>query len=416
MTSQVKSVDGEYKKTELGNIPIDWTIKSIGEICEILDSKRKPLNKAQRVEMKGNIPYYGANGIVDYVNDYLFHEELILMAEDGGNFAEYETRPIAYKIEGHSWVNNHAHVLKPKKNYILDWIYYSVVNKNIIPFISGGTRAKLNQADLKKILIPIPPLKEQQKISEILTAADKQIEKTEQLIEKTSELKKALMQQLFTAGTGHSEFKDTIMGKIPASWKLTILEDISKFITKGSTPTTYGFDWQDQGIFFFKSDVVKNGKFVYGDFKYIDENAHQHMLRSQVQAGDILMTITGNIGRVALVPEEIKRANINQHVARISVKNPEFNSLFVFYWLSQSKFIEYYNSIKTGLAYPQISLKQVRETIVPIPSMEEQKKIAEILTSVDEQIDTYEKEKKKQIELKKALMQQLLTGNIRVTV
>lgn len=269
---------------------------------------------------------------------------------------------------------------------------------------------------LEKLQILLPPLKEQEKIAEILSAADEQIEKNEQIIEKTKDLKNSLMQKLFSTGIGHSKFKEISLGQVPEVWKLVTLEEISKFITKGSTPTTYGYEWQDQGVFFFKSDVVKDGKFVYGDFKYISEEAHQQMLRSQIKAGDILMTITGNIGRVAVVPKEINKANINQHVARISVERKDLNPAFVFHWLSQPKFIQYYNSIKTGLAYPQISLKQVRETIIPIPAIEEQEKIANILSSVDNQIDTYIQEKEKQVELKKALMQQLLTGKIRVTV
>lgn len=428
-----KSTD--YQITELGVLPTEWKVSKLyDEIENVLDFRGRTPKKLGMDWGNGNIAALSANnvrmGYIDFNAEcYLASEELyekwmtkgdlkkgdVLMTMEAplGKVAQVpdnnkyilSQRVIAFKSKA-TLLNVYL------KYYLMSDLFQSMLEKN-----ATGTTAKgINQKNLSKLEIIVPTLNEQQKIAEILSAADEQIEKTEQLIEKNKELKKALMQQLFTTGIGHSEFKDTIMGEIPESWKLANLEDISKFITKGSTPTTYGFEWQDQGIFFFKSDVVKNGKFVYGDFKYIDENAHQHMLRSQIQAGDILMTITGNIGRVALVPEGIKRANINQHVARISVENPEVNPFFVFYWLSQSKFIEYYNSIKTGLAYPQISLKQVRETIVPVPSMEEQKKIAEILTSVDEQIDTYEKEKEKQIELKKALMQQLLTGKLRVAV
>lgn len=418
-----------YKQSEFGLIPSDWYVSSFEEVT--VEHKQGYYTKEA----------YADNGvrllrITDLKNPKVLYENSPFLIVSDKEYDQFKVEPGDFLFARSGAIGRYGIVpseIPPSifASYLIRFkfdttkvvreflglFYESDYGQNQISKITqGSSNININANNIKTLKLPLPSLREQQKIAAILSAADEQIEKTEQLIEKTSELKKALMQQLFTTGIGHSEFKDTIMGKTPESWKLTILEDISKFITKGSTPTTYGFDWQDQGIFFFKSDVVKNGKFVYGDFKYIDENAHQHMLRSQIQAGDILMTITGNIGRVALVPTEIKRANINQHVARISVENPELNPLFVFYWLSQSKFIEYYNSIKTGLAYPQISLKQVRETIVPIPSMEEQKKIAEILNSVDGQIDTYEKEKEKQIELKKALMQQLLTGKLRVTV
>lgn len=219
MVMKVKEVQDGYKLTELGEIPVEWEVTSIENVCDILDSQRKPLNKSQRDSMKGNIPYYGANGEVDRVNDYLFDEDLILLAEDGGYFDEYETRPIAYKISGKSWVNNHAHVLSPKNKQSLNWIYYSIVHKNIIPFINTGTRSKLNQADLRRIPILFPPLNEQQKIAEILSTVDDQIENTDQLIAKTKKLKKGLMQQLLTKGIKHTEFKKRILVKFQQNGK-----------------------------------------------------------------------------------------------------------------------------------------------------------------------------------------------------
>ena len=222
----------EYKKTDLGYLPLDWNTKRIEDICEILDSKRIPLNKEQRDNMKGDIPYYGANGVVDYINDYLFDEDLILMAEDGGYFDEYRTRHIAYKVKGKSWVNNHAHVLKVLDSQTYEFIYYTLVHKNILPFINGGTRAKLNQADLKKILIQYPPLKEQQKIASILSSVDAAIEKTEQVIAKTEEVKKGLMQQLLTKGIGHTEFKQTEIGEIPVKWDVVNLDDVFERVTR----------------------------------------------------------------------------------------------------------------------------------------------------------------------------------------
>lgn len=187
-----------FKKTEIGEIPVAWSLKSIEEVCEILDKQRVPLNKEQREMMKGDIPYYGANGIVDYINDYIFEDDLILMAEDGGYFDEYIHRPIAYLIHGKSWVNNHAHVLKVMKPNDTLWVYYSIVHKNIIPFIKGGTRSKLNQKDLRKIPIPVPPLREQKRIADILSSTDDEIQKESNHRDRLNSLKKGLMQVLLT--------------------------------------------------------------------------------------------------------------------------------------------------------------------------------------------------------------------------
>ena len=138
-----------------------------------LNNKRKPLNSTQRNSIPGNIPYYGANGKVDSINDFIFNEPLILMAEDGGNFSDYEFRHIAYKITGKSWVNNHAHVLKPKSDFEFDYVFYELEHKNILRFINGSTRTKLNQGDLKGIPLKIPPLLEQQKIARNITKRSK---------------------------------------------------------------------------------------------------------------------------------------------------------------------------------------------------------------------------------------------------
>lgn len=289
--------------------------------------------------------------------------------------------------------------------------------KDIFKLAQGSTRYNISKLSLMGIKITIPKsIEEQQKIAEILSTVDEQIENTKQLIKKTKELKKGLMQQLLTKGIGHTEFKVTELGEIPVSWEIVKLSDISGFITKGSTPTTYGYEWQNTGIPFFKSDVVKEGEFVFGDYKFISEEAHLQMSRSVIRSGDILISITGNIGRVAIVPQQIKEGNINQHIAKITIESSLSNPLFVYHWLNQEKIESYYKSIKTGLAYPQISLKQVRETIIPLPSIEEQQRIAEILTAVDEQIYAYKQEIEKYTELKKGLMQQLLTGKVRVTV
>jgi type I restriction enzyme S subunit len=137
----------------------EWGEISLGEGCEILDSLRVPLNADERDNIKGDVPYYGANGLQGYINKAIFDEPLILLAEDGGYFDEYETRPIAYRISGPSWVNNHAHILRVKKDGELDqdFTFYCLQHKNITPFIKGGTRAKLNQSELRGIVVPKPP-------------------------------------------------------------------------------------------------------------------------------------------------------------------------------------------------------------------------------------------------------------------
>ena len=188
----------KIKKTEIGEIPEEWEVRHIEEICEILDSKRVPLNEKQRSSMGGDIPYYGANAIVDYINDYLFDDKLILIAEDGGNFSDFRDKPIAFYVEGKCWVNNHAHVLRAKISESTRWIFYSLVHKDITNIVQGGTRAKLNQKDLRGITIAFPKLEEQIKIVNILFDIDSKIDIYISKKYKLEQVKKGLMQKLLT--------------------------------------------------------------------------------------------------------------------------------------------------------------------------------------------------------------------------
>lgn len=123
---------------------------TIEECCDILDSRRIPITASER--RNGRYPYYGANGIQDYVADYIFDDELVLLAEDGGNFGS-KTRPIAYRVSGKCWVNNHAHVLKPMANVDVDYLCYSLMFYDTEELVNGATRQKLTQAAMRKIIV-----------------------------------------------------------------------------------------------------------------------------------------------------------------------------------------------------------------------------------------------------------------------
>lgn len=420
MVMEEKKVNNAYRITEFGYIPIGWEVKKLKEISDFNNGK-------------GHEKFIDDQGKYIVINSKFISTDGKVIKRSTQNLSPLNVHDIAMVMSDLPNGKALAKCFLVDKNdtYTLNqricsikgrdmnhtYLYYSL-NRNsyFLKFDDGVGQTNLRKDEVLECPILVPPIQEQQKIANILSSFDDQIENTDQLIAKTKELKKGLLQQLLTKGIGHTEFKQTELGEIPVEWATTKLSEMSDFITKGSTPTTYGYEWVESGIPFFKSDVVKEGRFVYGDYKFISEEAHSQMLRSQIKPGDLLITITGNIGRVAIVPKEIKEANINQHIARIRIINEHVNPLFVYHWLNQEKLVEYYQLIKTGLAYPQISLKQVRETIVPLPLGEEQQKIVKILSTVDEQIETYEQEKEKYTELKKGLMQQLLTGKIRVTV
>ena len=156
------------------------------DCCEILDSMRVPITAKDRKE--GPYPYYGANGIQDYVADYIFDDELVLLAEDGGNFGSKD-RPIAYRVSGKCWVNNHAHVLKPKDGTDVDYLCYSLMFYNTDGLVNGATRQKLTQATMRKMLIPKRCMADQliiveklKKVSCIKSRREEELRKLDDLI------------------------------------------------------------------------------------------------------------------------------------------------------------------------------------------------------------------------------------------
>lgn len=184
------------KQTEVGTI---WEVSTLAGITDCLDKVRVPLNESQRAKRRGDIPYCGANGVLDYIDDFVIDDDIILMAEDGGYFDEYLTRPIAYRMTGKCWVNNHAHILKAKQGIDQGFVYYSLVHKNILRFLASGTRAKLNRSELDKIEVPLPTIKiEQTAIADTLSEMDTEIAALEANLAKTRNLKQGMMQELLT--------------------------------------------------------------------------------------------------------------------------------------------------------------------------------------------------------------------------
>ncbi|MDI7260001.1 MAG: restriction endonuclease subunit S [Thermodesulfobacteriota bacterium] len=180
-----------------------WERKRLGEVCEFLDSMRIPVNDGERQKRIAGkkqtelYPYYGANGQVGWIDNFLFDEELVLLAEDGGFFGSFE-KPIAYRVGGKCWVNNHAHVLRTNREIIdVDWLYFSLaIRPDIMCFVSGTTRPKLNQEQASKIPIPLPSILIQQRIAADLKGKMAEVENLESTIQNQQSALNALPQAI----------------------------------------------------------------------------------------------------------------------------------------------------------------------------------------------------------------------------
>jgi type I restriction enzyme S subunit len=184
------------KQTEIGEIPESWEVVKLEKLCECLDSKRIPIKQSERKERKGEVPYYGASGQIDWIDDHLFDEPLLLVAEDGENLVSRKL-PIAYSIEGKSWVNNHAHVLRVNNvnQFFLEYYFNSI---DLLSHLTGATRPKLNKASLLDIPIPRPGHIEADEIALVLVNCDTKIAALEQETQHLDELFHAMLDELMT--------------------------------------------------------------------------------------------------------------------------------------------------------------------------------------------------------------------------
>lgn len=298
------------------------------------------------------------------------------------------------------------------------YVFYSLLSvfcqKQIEDFSNGGTVAHMRVPDCGEILINLPPLPEQKKIAQILSTWDKAITTTQHLLANSQQQKKALMQQLLT---GKKRLLDKNGERFKGGWELCFLRDVSLCITKGTTPSTNGFEFKENGIPFVKVESIReDGSINRAKLAYIDEECHQAFKRSQLRPGDVLFSIAGALGRVALVPVSLVTANTNQAVCLIRLKQDYLDQSFAYFILQSPKIRREIAAETAQAAQPNLSLKNVGDFKIPVPTMEEQQKIAAVLSNADQEITTLQQKLEALKQEKQALMQQLLTGKRRVKV
>lgn len=301
--------------------------------------------------------------------------------------------------------------------YMKHYFESSLWHKEVLSIAPEGGRShgllNVGTKEFFSIKLIIPSLKEQQNIADILSTVDTQIEQTGQIIEQTKELKHGLMQQLLTKGIGHREFKESNLGDIPSEWEIIKLGQLAD-IHRGASPRPIKdpkwFSDESTHGWIRISDVTKSNKYLLSTEQHLSQEGIEKS--RSVKPGDLIMSICGTIGRPIIL--KMHACIHDGFVAFESLKTNKVDVEYLRYVLTT--LTDYFKS--QGQPGTQVNLNTaiVEKAIIALPKLEEQQKIAEILSSVDDQIDIYEKEKEKYEELKKGLMQQLLTGKIRVKV
>ena len=270
------------------------------ECCEILDSMRVPITASDR--SVGPYPYYGANGIQDHVADYIFDDELVLLAEDGGNFGS-KTKPIAYRVSGKCWVNNHAHVLKPKVGIDVDYLCYSLMFYNTEELVNGATRQKLTQAAMRKMLIPQRTVQEQKNIVSELSKVQAIIRLRQRQLQKLDELVKVRFVEMFGDVIHNSKKWEIHTFNEIATSRLGKMLDAKQQTRKHSYPYLANVNVQ---WFRFEIDNLNQMDFDESD-----------RVEFELKDGDLLVCEGGEIGRCAVWHNQLQPCFFQKALHRI---------------------------------------------------------------------------------------------------
>lgn len=419
----------KFKKTEIGEIPVDWEVCRLGEYAYIKARIGWRGLSASEYTDKGPLLIAGNHingtkilwGKCDHISRFRYEESAeiklqkndVIISKDGtiGRLGFINDLPQEATIGGTMML------IRPNKKFFYPkYVYYYFQGRyfqNIIKAkVSGTSIPHIFQRDIVDLLVPMIPFKEQEKITEILSSIDEAIENSNKIIEKTEKLKNGLMQELLTKGIGHKKFKKTKIGKFPEEWKVIRIDEIVK-ISGGTTPSTAIKKYWEGGkiLWATPTDITSlNGIYIYDTASKITQTAIDESSLNIYDPGTILLTSRATIGFAAITKYPIAT---NQGFINI-VCSKRVNNLFLYYWINFKR--KLFESLAQGSTFMELSKKDFRKIYISLPKVNEQNKIKDILFNMDNKIGIEKENKLKLEEQKKGLMQQLLTGKIRVNV
>ncbi|BAZ15467.1 type I restriction-modification enzyme S subunit [Calothrix sp. NIES-4071] len=415
-------INTKFKQTEVGKIPQEWEVVKTGDVCtSIVPGRNKPKI------FDGDIPWItipdvdGLTLSASKTGLAVSREELkkakgktippntvVMTCVGTFGIAAIATREIVINQQLHGFICKEdvlplylCWVLRAKEADMI-----ALAGKTTIPY--------LNREKCESIYFALPPLPEQKKIAAILNSVDEAIAKTQAVIEQTRKVKQGLLQQLLTRGIGHTKFKDSAIGKIPECWDVKTLSSV----VASDKPITYGIVQAGphipDGIPYIRvSDMAGTSLSSEGMLRTSPEIAERYK-RSAVAYGDIVYALRGNIGCVLLVPQSLHGANLTQGTARISPGN-NINPIYLLWSLRSPLAVKQALLESKGSTFKEISLEKLRQIKITIPPIEEQSAIAKMMEEVEYSYINNLKSLKSLQQLKRTLMQDLLTGCVRVT-
>lgn len=369
------------------------TMVQLGDVVEFLDSKRQPVKAADRVP--GPYPYYGANGQQGTIDGYIFNEPLVLLAEDGGHFFE-PSRGIAYKIDGKTWVNNHAHVLRPKSDTDIGYLCLVLKNMDVTTHLTGSTRPKLTKSGASRIHIPLPSLSEQKRIAVILDAADELRTKRRESIHLLDDLIQSTFLEMFG---------DPVTN--PMGWEISQLGELC-LMKSGGTPSRKNPE-------FFKGNVpwittpTLGARYVGYDCanELITEKAIDSSATKLIPAGSILIGVRVGVGKVSIASCDICT---NQDIISLVNLSELLSPDFLRYQIATYE--EFLASQKRGATIQGIVSNSLKKLLVYIPPFDLQNQFANIVQSIEDQKTRLQSHVNELDTLFASLQQRAFNGNL----
>lgn len=393
--------DGYKKIKGIGLIPVEWDVSSVGESCNIKNNLRKPISELERRKIQGKYPYYGPTKLLDYINECKIEGKNVLIGEDGDHFLKYKNQSMTLLVDGMYNVNNHAHILHGTDKCLTEWIFHFFRHRSLFSNLTrqGAGRYKLTKDALSKLSIVLPSISEQEKISKILSTWDEAIDKIEESIEEKKIIKKGLMQQLLTGNMRLKEFKEQ-------EWKEVKLHSVLKFKKKQplSNPEKYYLLTVKLHLKGIEATNNKPNKTKKSRPYYLREPNELLIGRQNFHNGGIGIVPTEMIGYIA-----------SNAISSLETKKGDLK--FYYYYLSYDSFYKKIGHMIGGTGQKEISEAMLKKLKLIIPqSLEEQNAIANILTTADKEIALLEEKLEILKQQKKVLMQNLLTGKVRVKI
>ena len=403
----------------MSKLPECWETTKIGEVCKFSQGVQIPVEE-QLTEAKENyvrflrISDYTQNTSDiryvpnSYINNTISEEEVVMVryGETAGHIGKGFCGVLA---------NNLFTMIPTTEKLSKEFLYIFMKQPSMYRYLkklrAAGAMPAVNFKSLSIIKLPIPPLEEQKKIADILSTVDQKIAFIEENISQTQELKKGLMQKLLTQGIGHTEFKDSEIGRIPESWEVKKLEESCERIVGGGTPSKNESSYWNGGTILWvtPSEFTKNdSNYISISENKITEEGLKNSSATLLNPQTVIMSSRATIGECKINTTEM---TTNQGFISFQC-NEILNNAYLLYLIKQNK--KKIIKVSSGSTFLEVSRTTMKNFKLPIPPLEEQKQIAEILSTVDQKLEVLKDKKGFFQELKKGLMQKLLTGEVRV--